>query len=252
MAEAVLPTVSILSILSTLVWCNREGQHSVPMNMPSQTTFRLVTLVLAIVLGAQCVWLLLAELSRPGITRLPTGATITAKQRNDATWAAWIGAIRGDLWAESAYTYSDLLWASSGNNSERIEAVDEVKLRLDRALRYAPHQSSTWLLIAGMAARYRWSRPDPTEALKMSYYTGPSELPLMPVRLLVMAQLDETKDSELQLLARRDIRLLITHQGKPAVVHAFQSATPAGKQFIEQAVIEIDPTFVQSLRAGIR
>jgi hypothetical protein len=62
--------------------------------------------------------------------------------------------------------------------------------------------------------------------------------------------LDEIKDGELQLLARRDIRLLIAHQGKPAVMQAFQSATPAGRQFIEQAVKETDPTFAQSLRAG--
>jgi hypothetical protein len=223
------------------------------MNMPSQTTFRLVTLILAIILGAQCIWLILAELSRPGLTGLPTdptGATIATKQRNDATWAAWIGAIRGDLWAESAYTYSDLLWARSGSDTEQAEALDRVQVRLDRALRYAPHQSSAWLLIAGLASRYRWSRSDPTEALKMAYYTGPSELPLMPLRLLVTTQLDEIKDSELQLLARRDIRLLISHQGKPAVVQAFQSATPAGKQLIEQAAKEIDPTFAQSLRAG--
>jgi hypothetical protein len=223
------------------------------MNMPSQTTFRLVTLVLAITLGAQCIWLLLAELTRPGVNRLPTdpqSAALVAKLRNDATWAASIGAIRGDLWAESAYTYSDLLWASSSNESEQTQALDRAQVRLDRALRYAPHQSSTWLLLSGLASRYHWSKPDPTEALKMSYYTGPSELPLMPLRLLMTAQLDEIKDGELQLLARRDLRLLITHQGKPAVVQAFQSATPAAKQFIEQAVKEIDPTFAQSLGAG--
>jgi hypothetical protein len=221
--------------------------------MPSQTTFRLVTLVLAIILGAQCIWLLLAELTRPGVNHLPTdpqSAALAAKQRNDATWAAWIGAIRGDLWADSAYTYSDLLWASSSNESEQTEALDRVQVRLDRALRYAPHQSSTWLLLAALASRYRWPKPDPTEALKMSYYTSPTEPALMPLRLLVTAQLDEIKDTELQLLARRDIRLLIAHQGKPAVVQAFQSATPAGKQYIEGTVKEIDPTFAQSLGAG--
>jgi hypothetical protein len=223
------------------------------MNMPSQATFRLVTVVLAIVLGAQCIWLLLAELTRPGVNRLPTdaqSAALVAKLRNDATWAAWIGAIRGDLWAESAYTYSDLLWASTGNEPEQAEVLDRVRVRLDRALRYAPHKSSTWLLLAGLGSRYHWSKPDPTESLKMSYYTGPSEPRLMPLRLLVTAQLDEIKDGELQLMARRDVRLLIAHQDKPAVVHAFQSATPAGKQFIEQAVKEIDPTFAQSLGAG--
>ena len=135
------------------------------MNMPSQTTFRLVTLVLAIILGAQCIWLLLAELTRPGVNHLPTdpqSAALAAKQRNDATWAAWIGAIRGDLWADSAYTYSDLLWASSSNESEQTEALDRVQVRLDRALRYAPHQSSTWLLLAALASRYRWPKPDPS------------------------------------------------------------------------------------------
>jgi hypothetical protein len=223
------------------------------MNMPSQTTFRLVTLVLAVILGAQCIWLLLADLTRPGVNRLPTdpqSAALVAKLRNDATWAAWIGGIRGDLWAQSAYTYSDLLWASASNQSEQTGSLDRVQVRLDRALRYAPHQSSTWLLLAGLASHYHWSNPDPTEALKMSYYTGPSELLLMPLRLLVTAQLDEIKDSELQLLARRDLRLLLSHQDKPAVLQAFQSATPAAKQFIEQAVKEIDPTFAQSLGAG--
>ena len=221
------------------------------MNTPSQTTFRLVTLALAIILGAQCIWLLLAEFTRPDVNRLPTdpqSAALVAKQRNDATWAAWIGAIRGDLWAESAFTYSDLLWPNSAN--EQTDALDQVQVRLDRALRYAPHQSSTWLLLAGLASRYHWSKLDPTEALKMSYYTGPSEPRLMPLRLLVTAQLDEIKDSELQLLARRDLRLLIAHQDKSAVAQAFQSATPAGRLLIEQAIKEIDPTFAQSLSAG--
>jgi hypothetical protein len=223
------------------------------MNMPSQTAFRLVTLVVAIVLGAQCIWLLLAELTRPGVDRLPTdaqSAALAAELRNDATWAAWIGAIRGDLWADSAYTYSDLLWASSSNEIGQTEALDRVQVRLERALRYAPHQSSTWLLLAGLASRYHWPKPDPTEALKMSYYTGPGELQLMPLRLRVTAQLDEINDSELQLLARRDLRLLIAHQERPVIVQAYQSATSSGKQFIEQSAKEIDPAFAESLHAG--
>jgi hypothetical protein len=224
--------------------------------MPSQTTFRkfrIVTLALAIVLGAQSIWLLLAEFSRPGINSMPTdsqSAALAAKQRNDATWAAWIGAIRGNLWADSAYTYSDLLWANSGNNSELSKSLDVVQGRLDRAVRYAPDQPSAWLLLAGLASRYRWSKPDPADALKMSYYTGPSELQLIPLRLLVTVQLENINDDELLQLARRDIRLLIAHQGRPAITQAYQSATPAGKHFIEQAIGEIDPAFVEPLRGG--
>jgi hypothetical protein len=224
--------------------------------MPSQTTFRnfrIATLVFAMVLGAQSIWLLLAEFSRASLNSMPTdpqSAALAAKQRNDATWAAWIGAIRGDLWADSAYTYSDLLWTNSNNGSENTPSLALVRGKLDRAVRYAPDQPGAWLLLAGLTSRYRWSKPEPAEALKMSYYTGPSELRLMPFRLLVTVQLDALDDGELQLLARRDIRLLFAHQGKPVIIQAYQSATRAGKHFIEQAIGEIDPTFVEPLRGG--
>jgi len=225
------------------------------MNQPSSINFRVATFLLATVLGTQCIWLLLAEFSRPGIDYLPTdphSAAFASLLRNDATWAAWIGVIRGDLWGESGFTYSDLLWINSSSGSELTKSLDQARDRLDRAVRYAPHQAGAWLLLAGLASRYRWSKPDPAEALRMSYYTGPSELPLIPLRLLVAVHLDELADNELQQFARRDLRVLIAHQEKPAVVQAYQSATPAGKHFIEQAVDEIDPTFVESLRATVQ
>jgi hypothetical protein len=223
------------------------------MNMPSQTNFRIVTLVFTIALGAQCIWLVLAELTRQGVNHLPMNpqsAALAAKQRNDATWAASIGGIRGDLWADSAYTFSDLLWTNSSTTSENTPSLAMVRRRLDRAVRYSPDQPGVWLLLAGLASRYRWSKPEPAEALKMSYYTGPSELRLIPLRLIATVQLDKLDDSELQLLAQRDIRLLFAHQGKPAVVQAYQSATPAGKHLIEQATGEIDPSFIEPLRGG--
>jgi hypothetical protein len=222
------------------------------MNMPSQSNFRIVTLTFAIALAAQCIWLLLAELTRPGVNHLPMNpqsAALAAKQRNDATWAAAIGGIRGDLWADSAYTFSDLLWTDSSNSSEDTPSLAMARRRLDRAVRYSPNQPGAWLLLAGLASRYRWSKPDPAEALKMSYETGPSELQLMPLRLLVTVQLDELSD-ELRLFAQRDIRLLFSHQGKPVIIQDYQSATAAGKHFIEQAIGEIDPSFVAPLRGG--
>jgi hypothetical protein len=222
------------------------------MNQPSSSNFRIATFLLAAVLGIQCIWLLLAEFSRPGIDYLPTdphSAAFASFQRNDATWAAWIGVIRGDLWGESGYTYSDLLWINSSSGSELTKSLDQARERLDRAVRYAPHQAGAWLLLAGLASRYRWSKPDPAEALRMSYYTGPSELPLAPLRSLVAAQLPAL-DDELQIFAKRELRLLITHQDKPAIVQDYQSATPAGKQFIKQVLGEIDPTFGNSLHLG--
>jgi hypothetical protein len=83
----------------------------------------------------------------------------------------------------------------------------------------------------------------------MSYYTGPSELPLLPLRSLVAAQLPAL-DDELQLFAKQDLRRLIARQDGPAIVHDYQFASPAGKQFIAQAVGEIDSAFRDSLHLG--
>ena len=97
--------------------------------------------MLATFLGTQCIWLLLAEFVRPSAIRLPTDpqhAGIIAEHRNAATSAAWIGVIRGDLWAESAFTYANLLWTDSTNNSELAHLVDRGHARLDRAVLYAP------------------------------------------------------------------------------------------------------------------
>lgn len=223
------------------------------MKQASSTKFRVVTFLLAAVLGIQCIWLLLTEFSRSAVDDLPTdlhGAAIASQQRNDATWAAWIGAVRGDLWGEAAYTYSDLLWTNNASNgAQTAKSLDEARVRLDRAVRYAPHQSGAWLLLAGLSARYRWSNSDPAGALKMSYYTGSSELPLLPLRSLVAAQLPAL-DDELQLFAKEDLQLLIARQDKPAIVHDYQSASPAGKEFIAQVVGEIDPTFAATLHLG--
>jgi len=112
------------------------------MNAPSHIGFRLATPAFALVLGLQCIWLLLAELSRPNLTRLPTDAQAAAaavKQRSNATWAASIGSIRGDLWAESAFTYADLLWTDPGTDPDQTKSLQQARARLSHALDDAPH-----------------------------------------------------------------------------------------------------------------
>ena len=221
------------------------------MNPPRQGIFRVAALLLAFVLGIYCLWIILAELYRPGLDRLPTdpqSAAMAADQRSDANAAAWIGFIRGELWAQSAYTYADLFWNNAGDNgSDSTSGLDQARERLDWTVRGAPHEAGAWLLLAGLALRYHWSSPGPAEALRMSYYTGPSELPLLPLRLRVASQLP-ARDAELEQLARRDLSVLIAQQQKAAVLRAYQEATPSGKEFIERAVGDIDPTLVEPLR----
>jgi hypothetical protein len=225
------------------------------MNMPSHLTFRIATLVFAAFLCVQSTWLVLAELSRPNIKGLPgdaQAAVAAAKRRVDATWAAWIGGIRGDLWAESAFTYADLLWITPGADSDPTSILAHARARLYRAVDYAPHQADAWVLLAGLAARYQWSDVDAVEALKMSYYTGPNDEDLMPVRLRVAAHSEAFDDVEMQQFVRRDLRLLLASQRKSAVAEAYDEASPAGKRFIEGAVREIDPSSLSSLHIAAK
>jgi hypothetical protein len=114
-------------------------------------------LAFALLLGLQCIWLLLAELSRPNLNGLPTDAQAAAaalEQRSDANWAAWIGSIRGDLWAESAYTYADLLWTRPAADDDQTKSLEQARAGLYHAIDDVPHQAGAWLLLAGLASRY--------------------------------------------------------------------------------------------------
>jgi hypothetical protein len=219
------------------------------MKQPSHFAFRLATAFFATLLGVQCVWLLLAELSRPGISRLPTDAASAAAARNErsnASWAARIGAIRGDLWAQSAFAYADLLWSGEREDADVAQAHSSVR----HALGAAPHQSSVWLLLAALASRYQLPGVDLKEAVRMSYYTGPSELELMPLRLWTAVRSDAFSDIELRDSISREVRLLFNHQQKSAIVAAYNAAPSVGKQFIEQTIREIDPAAAESLRGS--
>ena len=214
--------------------------------------FRFATRLFAIVLGVLSIWLLLSELSRPGIERLPTdqaSAAMAAKSRSAAAFAASIGIIRGDLWAESAFTYGDLLWGDAGPSADLAQALQPAQISAENALKLAPHQSAVWLFLAALMSHHPSQGFNPTETLKMSYYTGPSELSLMPLRLRLMARLDAFGDSELQQFASWDLRSLIARKQTPAIAEAYGEASSAGKRFIEQTVADIDPSAVELLRS---
>jgi hypothetical protein len=214
--------------------------------------FRITTLVFAAFLGAQCSWLLVAELLRPGINHLPADATAAAdasSHRGAAALAAEIGAIRGDLWAESAFTYADLLWTDAdANGAGFARAVADARGNLSRALHDAPHESGAWLLLAGLALRYPAPGQNANDELKMSYYTGPSDKLLVPQRLSFAVRFDFVNDFEMRQFVTRDLRLLLARQEKTAIVAAYNAASPTGKSFIVHAVGEIDPSASELLR----
>jgi hypothetical protein len=223
------------------------------MQSSTQTKFRIATLLIAALLGLQCVWLMLAELSRAGVDRLPTNASAAAAaaaKRNRASWAAEFGIIRGDLWAQLAFTYADLIFDDKGETPDPTQKLTRARVALERALYHAPAQPGAWLLRAGLALRYPSVGLDAVESLKMSYYTGPTELDLIPLRLRLTALSNMTNDAEMQQFLRRDLRLLLARKQQSAIADAYNGAAPPGKRIIERTLDEIDHRAAESLRAG--
>ena len=230
--------------------------HPSPSTRLPPASLRAAVWILALVLAAQSVWILGAERFRPGLVALPAShelAAVAATRRGDAAFAARLAALRGDLWAEAALSYADLLWvAPPTNGPSRVDPLKEARASATQAIALAPDQPAVWLLLAGLASRYGWPSPVPAEALKMSYYTGPREDSLMPMRLDIAARLATPADPELSRLFRRDIELILTHRTrlKGAIAAAYRDATPETKRALEEEVGRLDPPFLESLRGG--
>jgi hypothetical protein len=218
--------------------------------------FRINISIFGLLLGAISLWIILPELSSPNITTLPVSpeqAAAAASRRGEALWAARAALVRGDLWAESAFTYADLEWAGSTQGDE--QSLDQATASAIKAVSLKPGTSAVWLMLADLSSRYRWQAPSPTECLKMSYYTGPHEDRLIPLRLMIIAaRLDLSADADLADLFRRELETAIMDRTalRPAVVAAYQQATPQAQHMIEEVATRADQAFSQTLRPEIR
>ena len=219
-------------------------------NTSTKTWLRVALTLFGVFLSAQAAWILLAERHRLNHIRLPVDgktATIALAEQDKIKQAASLAVVRGDLWAESAFTYGNLLWLDAGDqlNTEALKT-------LTRALRYSPHRGDVWLMFAALANKYKWSGYQPSLLLKMSYYTAPNELALLPLRLDVSLHAKGAiDDAELKDMVRRDISVILTRAPalKPALVAAYRSALPQGKAFAERVISEIEQGYLGVVRA---
>jgi hypothetical protein len=118
-------------------------------------------------------------------------------------------------------------------------------------LEYSPLRGDAWLMLAAMSKQYAASY-DTTSLLKMSYYTAPNELDLIPLRLSIALGTDAAvKEPELRDLIRRDLKVAVTRRAtlRPAIVAAYQSASADGRAFAENSISELDPSYLQNIRA---
>ena len=198
------------------------------------------------VLGVQSVWVVLPEIISTGSIHFPTDKHARTKlQQTRTQWAASLGVMRGDLWADSGFIYADPILAR--NTDAALQAARGLT---ERALSYAPHRSDVWLFFALLSYRLNSSQQHLAAALKMSYYTGSNQSDLAPLRIFVSVSLPELSDIELQEMVRRDIRMIITCEPdlKPAVIAAYKNAPTTTKKFMENVISEVDQQFLDSVR----
>jgi len=223
----------------------------------TKSWLRVALTLFGVFLSAQAAWILLTERHRLNHILLPVDgrtATIAFAEQDRIKQAASLAVVRGDLWAESAFTYGSQLWI---DRAVWLDAGDQLNTEalktMTRALRYSPHRGDVWLMFAALADKYKWSGFQPSLLLKMSYYTAPNELALLPLRLNVSLHAKGvTDDAELKDMVRRDISVILTRAPalKPALVAAYRSALPQGKVFAERVISEIDPGYLGVVRAG--
>jgi len=163
---------------------------------------------------------------------------------------------RGDLWADDAVPLAAELVheRTYGNGNPVPEATVRLRAAAERAVALAPHDARLWLLIAVIDNQIDPRDAKAASALKMSFYTGPNEIDLMPVRLLVSARTDTVTDPELQSLFARELRVIVSHKLdlKSAVADAYREALPVNARLIDTAVGDVDQNFLAAIKSGNR
>jgi hypothetical protein len=217
-----------------------------------QKQLRAALLAFAVLLALQSIWIILPELIRPSPIAFPRDARslpIGSSERTRAARAAKLAVIRGDLWAEAAIAQPpDLIWdVASRKVAQPTDQAHTALTVAEKAAALSPHDSRIWLYLASLDCLLH---REVSGSLKMSYYTGPNEIVLMPLRLLVATCSDAINDTDLQTLVAGDIRLIITREQnlKPVLLAAYKNGSPSGRRFIDSAVGELDPALMATIR----
>jgi len=210
--------------------------------------FKSLSVILAGSLASLAVWILIAEFLRTPPAEFPIDpdSARVKTDHNAAHIAARVGVIRGDLWAEDALTYSDVFRRDGVQDSDTIE---HARVIAERALVFAPHDARIWLILASVDSRFDWLNGKASTALRLSYYTGANEVRLIPVRLSLSLALPAISDPDFQQLVSHDLRIIVLRHPelKPAILSAYRNALPAGQQFVQAALKELDPNLISKL-----
>jgi hypothetical protein len=211
---------------------------------------RVALAIFGLLLAEQAAWIVSTEWYSHGhLWPSPEQNKASVKARQDEIRkAASVAILRGDLWAESGFA----LVAQGGNPAAGLDRDDlpEPALRaFTRALHYSPHRGDVWLMLAALASRLKPTGYETAALLKMSYYTAPNDLDLLPLRLRVALGSD-VSEPELRELIKRDISIVLSRLPalKPALAAAYLSAPAGSKVMAENLISEVDPGYLKTMR----
>ena len=217
--------------------------------------FRNNILFLAGILAVQGAWLVTAEFIRPKLPYFIQNKASEQKAlaaRSAAVAAASIGWVRGDLWTDAVIALSSGLTDEAVGESDPQMTVAKRQARIvaQRAARLSPHDARTWLLLAALDSRFDWPG-EISDRLRMSYFTGPNEPALTPLRIRIATRLIAFSDPELRSLVEQEIRAIILRyqDQKPSLLAAYRDASSQGRQLIEATVGDLDKNLLATIRA---
>jgi hypothetical protein len=225
-------------------------RQALPARSPTfaRTWPRFALAIFGFLVSLQAVWILAAERYLP-----EQNAVATAGAPQEIWKAAAIAKVRGDLWAASGFALVSQPWANPSAQSDQDGIPEPALNNFTRSLRYSPHRGDVWLMLAALGNRYKPAGYDTAALLKMSYYTAPNDLHLLPLRLHV-ALASDLRDTELRDMIKRDIGLVLSRLPalEPALVAAYRSAPPDRKVVAESLISEVNPRYFKTMRTEHR
>jgi len=137
------------------------------------------------------------------------------------------------------------------SNSTSKEQLEQTRGALVRTVRLAPHDSRMWLLLAAAEMRLGGTSDAIAAALKMSYYTGPNEAELIPLRIGLAASPNLASDADLKTLFETEILTLVQ---QPAVrlllVQAYRQASRDAQRRLLDVVTTVNATLAAEIQSA--
>lgn len=209
---------------------------------------RVALMVLGITLIMQTIWMTLPGLYLGGQSSLSAAASAAAAWPKEISKPASVATAHEDLWIRGgSRPRGDPALAAD----EQQTALPAASNAFARSLHSSPLRGDIWLMLAA-ASTQNSTRSNTAAMLKMSYYTAPNDLDLLPLRLSVALATDAVvRELEFRDLIKRDVSLVVTRHPaiRPALAAAYRSASAEGKIYLESLISELDPTYLDNMRA---